>query len=133
MQQTLTWRTTTDGHVHPAAPRRDHSRGLPGSTRLDRDSAAEWLGVSRQSLSELLNGHNGVSAEMAIRLERPGGAPHARGSEHKSPTILPRPDRRQSTSSPIRNPPHHNDGNHRQANIATRLILHKLRQVLHEQ
>src|SRR3984957_11982375 len=100
---------------------------------LSVTAAAEWLGVSRQSLSELLNGHNGVSAEMAIRLERPGGAPHARGSEHKSPTILPRPDRRQSTSSPIRNPPHHNDGNHRQANIATRLILHKLRQVLHEQ
>jgi antitoxin HigA-1 len=35
-------------------------------------AAAEWLGVSRQSLSELLNGHNGVSAEMAIRLEKAG-------------------------------------------------------------
>jgi len=31
-------------------------------------AAAERLGVSRQSLSELLNGHNGVSPEMAIRL-----------------------------------------------------------------
>ncbi|MDR3533944.1 MAG: HigA family addiction module antitoxin [Rhodopila sp.] len=39
---------------------------------LSVTAAAEWLGVSRQSLSELLNGHNGVSAEMAIRLERAG-------------------------------------------------------------
>ena len=31
-------------------------------------AAAERLGVSRQSLSELLNGHNGISADMAIRL-----------------------------------------------------------------
>jgi antitoxin HigA-1 len=35
-------------------------------------AAAAWLGVSRQSLSEVLNGHNGVSAEMAIRLEKAG-------------------------------------------------------------
>ena len=35
-------------------------------------AAASWLGVSRQSLSELLNGRNGVSAEMAIRLEKAG-------------------------------------------------------------
>jgi addiction module HigA family antidote len=39
---------------------------------LSVTAAAEWLGVSRQSLSELLNGHNGVSAEMAIRLEKAG-------------------------------------------------------------
>jgi antitoxin HigA-1 len=35
-------------------------------------AAAEWLGVSSQSLSELLTGCNGVSAEMAIRLEKAG-------------------------------------------------------------
>jgi addiction module HigA family antidote len=35
-------------------------------------AAAEWLGVSRQTLSELLNGHNGLTAEMAIRLEKAG-------------------------------------------------------------
>jgi addiction module HigA family antidote len=39
---------------------------------LSVTAAAEWLGVSRQSLSEILNGHNGVSAEMAIRLEKAG-------------------------------------------------------------
>ena len=31
-------------------------------------AAAKGLGVSRGSLSELLNGHNGVSADMAIHL-----------------------------------------------------------------
>jgi addiction module HigA family antidote len=35
-------------------------------------AAAEWLGISRQSLSEVLNGHNGVSADMALRLEKAG-------------------------------------------------------------
>jgi antitoxin HigA-1 len=35
-------------------------------------AAAEWLGISRQSLSEVLNGRFGVSADMAIRLEKAG-------------------------------------------------------------
>lgn len=39
---------------------------------LSVTAAASWLGVSRQSLSELLNGHNGVSADMALRLEMAG-------------------------------------------------------------
>jgi len=34
--------------------------------------AAEDLGVSRQSLSELLNGRNGISTEMALQLEKAG-------------------------------------------------------------
>ena len=34
--------------------------------------AAKGLGVSRQSLSELLNGRNGISADMALRLEKAG-------------------------------------------------------------
>ena len=41
---------------------------------LSITAAAKWLGVSRQSLSELLNGRNGVSAEMAIRLEKAFGS-----------------------------------------------------------
>ena len=40
--------------------------------KLSVTAAADGLGVSRQSLSELLNGHSGVSAEMAIRLEKAG-------------------------------------------------------------
>ena len=34
--------------------------------------AADWLGVSRNTLSELVNGRAGVSAEMAIRLGKAG-------------------------------------------------------------
>ena len=36
--------------------------------------AAEGLGVTRQAQSELLNGHTGVSVEMAIRLSRAFGS-----------------------------------------------------------
>jgi addiction module HigA family antidote len=39
---------------------------------LSVTAAAKWLGVSRVTLSELLNGHDGVTAEMAIRLEKAG-------------------------------------------------------------
>jgi addiction module HigA family antidote len=33
-------------------------------------AAAEALGVTRKALSDLLNGHSGVSPDMAIRLEK---------------------------------------------------------------
>jgi len=33
-------------------------------------AAAEALGVTRKALSDLLNGHTGVSPDMAIRLEK---------------------------------------------------------------
>lgn len=40
--------------------------------------AAEGLGVSRKALSELLNGHSGISPEMAIRLSKAfGGSPES--------------------------------------------------------
>ena len=39
---------------------------------LSVTATAELLGVSRTSLSELLNGHMGVSPEMAVRLEKQG-------------------------------------------------------------
>ena len=35
--------------------------------------AAHGLGVSRKALSELLNGHSGISPEMAIRLSKAFG------------------------------------------------------------
>ena len=39
-------------------------------------AAARGLGVTRKALSELVNGHSGVSPEMAIRLSRAfGGSP----------------------------------------------------------
>jgi len=39
---------------------------------LSVTEAAKGLGVTRKALSELLNGHSGVSPEMAIRLEKAG-------------------------------------------------------------
>jgi len=33
-------------------------------------AAAEALGVSRKAFSELLNGHSGISPEMAVRLSK---------------------------------------------------------------
>ena len=33
-------------------------------------AAAEKLGVTRKTLSQLINGHSGVSAEMAVRLSK---------------------------------------------------------------
>ena len=39
---------------------------------LSVTDAAKGLGVTRKTLSELLNGHSGVSPEMAIRLEKAG-------------------------------------------------------------
>lgn len=37
-------------------------------------AAAKGLGVTRKTLSELINGHSGVSAEMAIRLSKAFGS-----------------------------------------------------------
>ena len=37
-------------------------------------AAADALGVTRKALSDLLNGHTGVSPEMAIRLEKVFGS-----------------------------------------------------------
>lgn len=41
---------------------------------LSVTNAAEELGVSRKALSELVNGHAGVSPEMAIRLSKAFGS-----------------------------------------------------------
>jgi len=41
---------------------------------LSVTSAAEGLGITRKALSELLNGHSGVSPEMAIRLAKAFGS-----------------------------------------------------------
>lgn len=41
--------------------------------RLTVTAAAAALGVSRKALSELLNGHVGISSEMAVRLSKAFG------------------------------------------------------------
>ena len=40
---------------------------------LSVTDAAKGLGVSRKALSELLNGHSGISPEMAIRISKAFG------------------------------------------------------------
>src|SRR6267142_1766317 len=42
--------------------------------RLSVTAAADALGVTRKALSDLLNGHTGVSPDMAIRLEKVFGS-----------------------------------------------------------
>jgi addiction module HigA family antidote len=39
---------------------------------LSVTAAAKGLGITRKAFSELLNGHSGVSAEMAIHLQKVG-------------------------------------------------------------
>lgn len=41
---------------------------------LSVTAAAQGLGVTRKALSELLNGHSGVSPEMAVRLSKAFGS-----------------------------------------------------------
>jgi len=41
---------------------------------LSVTKAAEGLGITRKALSELLNGHSGISPEMALRLEKAFGS-----------------------------------------------------------
>ena len=41
---------------------------------LSVTAAADALGVTRKALSDLLNGHSGVSPDMAIRLEKVFGS-----------------------------------------------------------
>ena len=41
-------------------------------TGLTVTDAAAGLGVTRKALSDLLNGHSGVSPDMAVRLEKAG-------------------------------------------------------------
>lgn len=45
---------------------------------LSVTAAAEGLGVARNTLSDLLNGHSGISLEMALRLSAGfGGSPES--------------------------------------------------------
>ena len=77
----LILRTTTSpkggcSYGKPPTSGRNYSAriALVRPVKLWVTEAAKGLGVSRRSLSELLNGRNGISADMALRLERPVGA-----------------------------------------------------------
>lgn len=56
---------------HPGEIIRDQCLEPLGLSVTD---AAKGLGVTRKALSELLNGHAGISPEMAIRLEKAFGS-----------------------------------------------------------
>ena len=56
--------------MHPGEWLRDEVVAPAG---LNVTDLADHLGVSRQSMSKLLNGHQGLSAEMAIRFEKAFG------------------------------------------------------------
>lgn len=58
---------------HPGETLRDDVLPALGLSVTD---AARELGVTRATLSRVLNGHAGISAEMALRLERWLGADH---------------------------------------------------------
>ena len=58
---------------------------------LSVTEAAKGLDVSRGHLSDLLNGHSRVSAEMALRLEKAGWGRQNRGCVISSAMIYGRP------------------------------------------
>ncbi len=53
--------------LHPGILVKD---ALINHTGLSVTEAAEYLGVTRTTLSRLLNGHAGISPEMALRLAK---------------------------------------------------------------
>lgn len=57
---------------HPPHPGRSIRITCLDPLGLSVTDAARVLGVARHTLSRLLNGHAGISAEMAIRLEKAG-------------------------------------------------------------
>ena len=57
---------------HPPHPGRSIKDACFDALGLTVTEAADVLGVARHTLSRLVNGHAGISAEMAIRLEKAG-------------------------------------------------------------
>jgi addiction module HigA family antidote len=57
---------------HPPHPGRTIRINCLDPLGLGVTDAARILGVARHTLSRVLNGHAGISAEMAIRLEKAG-------------------------------------------------------------
>ena len=57
---------------NPVHPGRIIKDGCLDALGLSVSDAAEHLGVRRTTLSRLINGRAGVSADMAIRLEKAG-------------------------------------------------------------
>ncbi len=58
--------------LNPSHPGRIIKDGCLDALDLNVTKGADILGVSRTTLSRVINGHAGISAEMAIRLEKAG-------------------------------------------------------------
>ncbi|PCJ63687.1 MAG: addiction module antidote protein, HigA family [Candidatus Hydrogenedentota bacterium] len=56
-------------HTHPGGTIKDACLDELG---LNVTDGAKVLGVTRNTLSRIVNGHSGISADMAIRLEKAG-------------------------------------------------------------
>ncbi|MDE2801372.1 MAG: HigA family addiction module antitoxin [Chloroflexota bacterium] len=57
---------------NPPHPGRSVKENCLGPLGLSVTEAADVLGVARHTLSRVLNGHAGISPDMAIRLEKAG-------------------------------------------------------------
>jgi len=57
---------------NPPHPGRSIKQNCLDALGLNVTAAAKLLGVARHTLSRILNGHSGISPEMAIRLEKAG-------------------------------------------------------------
>ena len=58
--------------INPAHPGRSIRENCLEPLGLNVTDAARVLGVSRHTLSQVLNGHAAISSELAIRLEKAG-------------------------------------------------------------
>ena len=67
-------RLCSDSNFAKLSSEVNHTFGSSLAGRLTATSAAEGLGVTRQALSDVLNGRTGVSVEMAIRLSKAFGS-----------------------------------------------------------
>ena len=56
-------------HIHPGA---NIKYDCLEPLELNITEGAKVLGITRNTLSRIINGHSGISADMAIRLEKAG-------------------------------------------------------------
>ena len=74
-------RTNYGNYVQSAAPRRNAARGCAARDGFDCTEAAKQIGVTRVALSRVLNGHSGISIEMALKIEAWLGVEHGGRAE----------------------------------------------------
>ena len=84
----ITTRKRNDTNAHEDSPSSGplHQESCLDPLGLNVTDGAKVLGVARHTLSRVLNGQAGISAEMAIRLEKAGWSnAEVRRYEHQLP------------------------------------------------